>query len=97
MNLDEGVLNTMRSVHFWPLFTPASLTYLLQPLDVFAFSPLKHRLAAASQRIRRETPGGRLPVVQWAEALFESVEEKVMSVHWPRVFSRTGSRNPQRC
>ena len=48
------------------LILPPHCSHILQPLDVSAFSPLKHVLAAATDAISRLDPS-RIPRIEWTE------------------------------
>ena len=72
----------------WLAVTPAKLTFLLQPLDVFAFSPYKSCLAKLFAA--REKPDGELGVVEWMQCLCDAARKFWCSRKWRPAFELTG-------
>ena len=72
------------------VFVPASLTWLLQPLDTHVFGLLKRRMVVAQQEIRCATADGRLPGVAWVSVLQQAVQEVIQSRDWQLAFSGNG-------
>ena len=72
------------------VFVPASLTWLLQPLDTHVFSLLKRRMVVVQQQIRSGAADGRLPALAWVRILEQAVRDVVQSRDWHRAFSGNG-------
>ena len=72
------------------VFVPASLTWLLQPLDTHVFSLFKRRMVSVQQQIRSDAADGRLPAVSWLRILDQAIRDVIQSRDWQRAFSGNG-------
>ena len=69
---------------------PASLTWMLQPLDTHAFALLKRRMVSLQQSVRAQDPDGRLGCVAWIDILQQAVREVIQSRDWNAAFAGNG-------
>ena len=69
---------------------PASLTWLLQPLDTHVFSLLKRKMVSLQQAVRAADPHGRLHQTAWVDILQEAVRDVISSRDWSAAFAGNG-------
>ena len=89
----DPVLRRAADLGLMLCFIPASITFLLQPCDVFLFSGFKRDLARRCQEWREASASGRLDTVMWAQAVFEAIAVYVNQKRWARAFSHLGLRD----
>ena len=90
VHLSPPVLSAIRRALIWPVFVPASLTWLLQPLDTHAFSLFKHVLRIEYQRMRGVRAGGRLSMVDFLHCVQEAVRRVLNGRVWGPAFDGDG-------
>ena len=71
-HVHQGVITKANSLNMWVVYVPARLTYLLQPLDVFAFSAYK---SALMRQFRLRENAGDLCRGDWIRSVAELVSE----------------------
>ena len=74
----------------WPLVIPASLTWLLQPLDTHAFLPYKLCLQREYQLARIQTHDGVVGTRELFACLFTAITNVLGSTNWAFAFLRNG-------
>ena len=74
----------------WPVFVPAKLTWLLQPLDTHAFLTYKETLRAEYQKARAKTADGQLNVSEFLDALYVTIRSTLQSRCWAKAFECDG-------
>lgn len=87
-HIHPEVIAKVQDLGLWMVVVPARLTFLLQPLDVYAFAPYKaclHKLF-----LEAENEHGHLEVVQWMECLCSTVRNFWCSRQWEAAFQWTG-------
>ena len=72
----------------WLVVVPAKLTFLVQPLDVYAFSPYKACLAKLFAE--HEDATGNLEVLSWMQCLCTAVRKFWCARKWRTAFEQTG-------
>ena len=72
----------------WLVVAPAKLTFLIQPLDVYAFSPYKACLAKLFAEA--EDNEGKLEAVPWLQCLCIAVRKFWRGRKWAAAFEKTG-------
>jgi hypothetical protein len=74
----------------WPLFVPASLTWLLQPLDTHAFALFKRALRMAYLRARAADPSGDVSMQQFLSCVYEAIRVVLQGRRWIVAFENNG-------
>jgi hypothetical protein len=96
IHFDPGVIDAAAAVGIDLLFVPASLTWLLQPLDTHVFSLYKRRLRRLFLR-RRCGPGIAMPSVRdWLEMIRDTIVLYMNERPWMNAFSDNGFSRDQR-
>lgn len=72
----------------WLVVVPAKLTFMVQPLDVYAFSPYKACLAKLFSE--HEDAAGNLEVLPWMQCLCTAVRKFWCARKWRAAFEQTG-------
>lgn len=72
----------------WLAVVPAKLTFLVQPLDVYAFAPYKSCLAKLCAEA--EDAHGALEAVSWMQCLCTAVKKFWCARRWLPAFEHTG-------
>lgn len=85
-----AVLHACRRYGVWPLFCPAKLTWLLQPLDTHAFGLFKHVLGAAYQRAQARAADGRVALAEFLPCVFEAIRIALQGRRWGGAFDSNG-------
>ena len=80
--------------HFWVAVIPASLTWMLQPLDVIVFPGLKRKLRIARQE-EGHTDGAASPMLTMALALVKVGRAHLVGTNWHKAFEVTGCTGNQ--
>ena len=75
------------------VFVPCLCTWLLQPLDVYAFRRYKALLRAKVQDARACHPNGDLSKVRWLLIVIETIEESIVGRRWANEFMYVGIAN----
>ena len=87
-HIHPAVVAKAQDLHVWLLVVPARLTFLLQPLDVYAFAPFKACLTKLL--LEAEDEGGKLEVIQWMNCLCSTIRKFWCSRKWKAAFLCTG-------
>ena len=91
VHMTRVVLRHCCRLGIMPLFVPARTTWLLQPLDVYAFGPLKRDLMRRHQRARIANPTGELlPHVRMANC-GAAVMTQLVQKTWGHCFEKCGA------
>ena len=86
----DAVLHACRRWDVWPLFCPAKLTWLLQPLDTHAFGLYKHVLGAAYQRAQARAADGRVAIAEFLPCVFAAIRVALQGRRWGGAFDSNG-------
>ena len=84
------IMRACRRHGIWPLFIPAKLTWLLQPLDTHAFALFKHALRMAHQRARVASPDGNVTMSQFLQCLYDAIRTVLQGRRWSTAFESNG-------
>lgn len=87
-HIHPEVVAKARDLELWMAVVPAGLTFLLQPLDVYAFAPYKTCLAKCL--LEAEAELGNLDVLPWMECLCSTFRKFWCSRKWKAAFQWTG-------
>ena len=89
------VLSACASTHIWPLLVPPLTTDLIQPLDVYAFSPYKHDLQSEYQTARVGNDSLDVDLSTMLRCIGAATEHVIQSQPWGDAFRKTGFGNNQ--
>ena len=89
-HISNRVLAFAARWHVFICLIPASLTWLLQPLDTHVFLALKTRLREIQESSRAETPEGVLPKLQHIEILGQAVQQVLVQGQFRSAFVANG-------
>ena len=78
LHFGPPMINACRRHGVWPLFVPAKLTWLLQPLDTHGFSLFKHTLRMAHRRARARSPDGVVPFADFLQCLYTAIRTTML-------------------
>ena len=95
-HLARCVFAACQPAGIWPLVVPASLTWLLQPLDTHTFLAHKGRLRAAYQNARIRAVDGEVGVAGLLQCVYEATRSILQGVRWARSFEENGCGAGQR-
>ena len=84
------VISACRRHGVWPIFIPARLTWLLQPLDTHAFALFKHALRMLYQRARAASPSGDVDIAQFFQCLYDTIRTILQGRRWSPAFDNNG-------
>ena len=87
-HIHPEVVAKARDLNLWLVAVPARLTFLLQPLDVYAFAPYKACLAKLF--LEAESDQGKLEVIPWMECLCSTIRKFWCSRKWKAAFHCVG-------
>ena len=87
---NQRVVAACHAAGVWPIFVPAKLTWLLQPLDTHAFFAYKLRLMAEYQRRRAETADGQLNVREFLPCVYDAIRFVLQARRWDVAFDADG-------
>ena len=90
VHLTDAVLNACRRHGVWPLFVPASLTWLLQPLDTHAFAIFKWALRMAYHRARGEDANGNVSLPRMLKCFYDTIRAVLQGRRWSAAFDSNG-------
>lgn len=85
-----AVISACRRHDVWPIFVPAKLTWLLQPLDTHAFGIFKHALRMAYQRARVESPAGDVSMARFLQCVCTAIRTVLQGRRWAMAFENNG-------
>jgi hypothetical protein len=90
LHFAEPVLTACRRHGVWPVFVPARLTWLLQPLDTHGFALFKHRLRMAHQRERVRSPDGTVSFADFLQCVYQAIRTVLQGRRWDTAFDSDG-------
>ena len=74
IHIHERVLHACRRAGLLPGLVPAVMTFLLQPLDIRGFLPLKVQVQKEYQACRIRAAGGVVPVEDWLMCVCSAIQ-----------------------
>jgi hypothetical protein len=90
VHMTPRVMRACRRHGIWPIFVPARLTWLLQPLDTHAFALFKHALRMAHQRARAASRDGNVTMAQFLQCLYDAIRTVLQGRRWSTAFENNG-------
>lgn len=86
------VLKACSECDVWPVYVPAKLTWLLQPLDTDGFALYKACVKKAYQAARARNPegGGEVVVEEFLQCIYEALRRVLHGRMWGSAFDRDG-------
>lgn len=91
----KRVLAACRAARVWPLFVPAGMTWLLQPLDTHAFRLYKGFLREAHADARALALVGELPVAEFLQCVYRTIRSVLQGRRWASSFDANGFGDQQ--
>lgn len=89
-HISNDVLVHAAKLQIYVLLVPSQMTWLMQPLDVFAFSPFKQRLYDLQEKCRSEHGTTTLPRQAWIKNVGQATHEIIVKGSWSLAFSACG-------
>ena len=89
-HLDRESVAHLRRLGILVVFVPASLTWLLQLLDVYAFGRVKGELRQAEARTRANSAGGQIVPGEWIKLATTVIRREIINRDWCPCFARLG-------
>ena len=89
-HLDRESVAHLRRLGILVVFVPASLTWLLQLLDVYAFGRVKGELRKAEARTRANSADGQIVPGQWIKLATTVIRREIINRDWSPCFVRLG-------
>ena len=89
-HLDRQSVAHLRRLGILVVFVPASLTWLLQLLDVYAFGRLKGELRQTEARTRANSAHGQIVPGQWIKLATTVIRREIINRDWSPCFARLG-------
>jgi hypothetical protein len=86
----KRVLAACRAACIWPLYVPAGLTWLLQPLDTHAFRLYKAFLREAYGDARAAAEVGELPIADFLQCVYRAIRSVLQGHRWAASFDANG-------
>ena len=90
-HLDRGSVAHLRRLGIVTVFVPASMTWLLQLLDVYVFGGLKRELRQAEARARASSASGQIVPGQWIKLATMVIRRELINRDWAPSFTRLGA------
>ena len=90
-HLDRLSVGHLRRLGILVVFVPASLTWLLQLLDVYAFQRVKGELRLAEARARARSADGLIVPGQWITLCTLVIRRELINRDWSPCFARLGA------
>lgn len=90
LHFGPPMINACRRHGVWPLFVPAKLTWLLQPLDTHGFSLFKHTLRMAHRRARARSADGVVPFADFLQCIYTAIRTVLQGRRWSSAFDADG-------
>ena len=90
VHLTPAVWKTAKRYGIFLCFVPATLTWIVQPLDVSVIRKLKADLRAHYRRLQIERREARIPVVDVIRLLMRSVKRILQGTAWASAFDECG-------
>ena len=95
-HMDSGFLLALSKADIWPLFVPASMTWLLQPCDTHLFSKYKSFLAARYHEELLRSSDGCVSTRDMIACMSDAVRLVLQSFAWAPSFIGNGFDRGQR-
>ena len=89
------VLFACRAAGVWPLCVPASLTWLLQPLDTHVFKRYKAYLRQQYAEVQGELEVSDLDFAAFLQCVYQTIRHILQGNRWASAFSGVGFGNAQ--
>ena len=89
-HLDRASVAHLRRLGILVVFVPASLTWLLQLLDVYTFGRVKAELRQAEARSRANSADGQIVPGQWIKLATTIIRRELINRDWSSCFARLG-------
>lgn len=89
-HFSASVLAACRRARIWPLFVPARLTWLLQPLDTHAFRLYKAFLREAHAEARVLAGVGDLQIAEFLRCVYQTIRSVLQCRSWAAAFDANG-------
>ena len=89
-HLDQQSVAHLRRLGILVVFVPATLTWLLQLLDVYAFGRVKGELRQAEARTRANSADGQIVPGQWIKLATTVIRREIINRDWSPCFARLG-------
>ena len=89
-HLDQVSVAHLRRLGILVVFVPASLTWLLQLLDVYTFGRVKGELRIAEARTRAQNADGQIVPGQWIKLATTVIRRELINRDWSTCFARLG-------
>lgn len=89
-HVSVDVLNHAARLHIYILLVPASLTWLMQPLDVYVFARFKHAIREFQRTARKASPLAKLEAGQWISLTGRAIKEVICDRDWTGAFTKLG-------
>ena len=86
----KQVLAACRAARIWPVYVPAGLTWLLQPLDTHAFRLYKAFLREAHADARATARVGDLPIAEFLQCVYRTIRKVLQGNKWAAAFDANG-------
>jgi hypothetical protein len=84
------VLNHAARLQIYLLLVPASLTWLMQPLDVYVFAKFKATIRELQRVGRKNAADHKLPAGAWITLAGEAIQKVLVNTDWSEAFSKLG-------
>ena len=94
-HLRPEVVSYAARLKIWIVVVPGRLTFLLQPLDVYAFAPFKKALVDAYYKARMRAGGMVLSATAWLRVLVTTIAGVFQHTDWAHAFARVGLTDDQ--
>ena len=94
-HLRKDVVAYAARLKIWIVVVPGKLTFLLQPLDVYAFGPFKKALVDAYYKARMRAGGEVLSPTAWLRVLVTTIASVFQLTDWAHAFARVGLTDDQ--
>ena len=89
-HISWNLLQHAARLKIYLLLIPGSLTYLLQPLDVYVFGQLKNNYRNKVHHARCEAADGAMAKHSWIPLMGQSIMETLVQRTWAHIFPRCG-------
>ena len=90
-HLNVKTIRHLRRLGVLVVFLPAKLTWLLQPLDVYAFGELKQRIRVAQTALRMSASSGSLDIGSWINGTADAIRHVLVDRDWSDAFAKLGT------
>ena len=89
-HVSVDVLNHAARLQIYLLLVPASLTWLMQPLDVYVFAKFKATIRDLQRIGRKNAVDHKLPAGAWITLAGEAIQKVLVNSDWSEAFSKLG-------